>query len=228
MLKKSDLAKQFELITQQEIINYKNSLSQIFEKLELLKKEVIEIKEKNHDSLAAIDARFQQLESAFSVYKDSVAVDVKRLYMQQSDQAVESLNYQRAFNQMLAEFNARTMHLGNVRENFANVHEQIDKHGQFNKALHEHVQRKLDEIPLAIKKSAEKVKDEILNAPSEASIVRTQLEEKIDSHKVDVQGIMRELQIYKKEAFIVQKKIENIYTLIARLQEGLNESGSNS
>ena len=64
-----------------------------------------------------------------------------------------------------------------------------------------------------------KTKNEILNSPSEASLVKKILEEKIDSHKVDVAGIMRELMIYKKENVVTEKKIENIYTLIDRLKK---------
>ena len=44
-------------------------------------------------------------------------------------------------------------------------------------------------------------------------------EKKIDVNSVDAKGVLRELQIHKKSVFIVEKKIENIYTQIERLQE---------
>ena len=45
------------------------------------------------------------------------------------------------------------------------------------------------------------------------------LEKKIQTFKVDSTGVLEELRIYKKEMFIIDKKIENIYTLIERLQK---------
>jgi hypothetical protein len=53
-----------------------------------------------------------------------------------------------------------------------------------------------------------------------------ELEKKIQTFKVDSDGVLQELRIYKKEMFIIDKKIENIYTLIERLQnrEGLCHS----
>lgn len=46
------------------------------------------------------------------------------------------------------------------------------------------------------------------------------LHARIDSHGINTVGLLRELQVYKKSMFIIEKKIENIYTLIERLQEG--------
>ena len=42
------------------------------------------------------------------------------------------------------------------------------------------------------------------------------MDEKIASHKVDVAGIIREISVNKKDMMVIEKKIENIYTLIAR------------
>jgi len=43
---------------------------------------------------------------------------------------------------------------------------------------------------------------------------------KVNTHAVDSQGLLRELQMFKKSIFIVEKKIENLYTWIERLKEG--------
>ena len=76
-----------------------------------------------------------------------------------------------------------------------------------------------DNIRLRLSKDIKKLKDEMDSAPSDSIQVGKDLEEKIASHAVDVSGIMKELNIFKKENYITQKKLENIYTLIERLQK---------
>ena len=41
---------------------------------------------------------------------------------------------------------------------------------------------------------------------------------KIDENKIDATGVLRELQVYKKSMFIIEKKIENIYKKIENLE----------
>jgi len=41
----------------------------------------------------------------------------------------------------------------------------------------------------------------------------------LDTYRVDARGVLKELQIYKKSVLILEKKIENLYTLIDRLQK---------
>lgn len=45
------------------------------------------------------------------------------------------------------------------------------------------------------------------------------LKGKFEEYRVDSVGVLRELQVYKKTVFIMQKKIENLYTLIERLNK---------
>lgn len=49
------------------------------------------------------------------------------------------------------------------------------------------------------------------------------LKGKFEEYRVDAVGILKEIQVYKKTAFIMQKKIENLYTLIDRLNNRVKE-----
>ncbi len=42
------------------------------------------------------------------------------------------------------------------------------------------------------------------------------LTKQLNEYKIDSTGVLRELQIYKKSMFIIEKKIENLYTLNSR------------
>jgi hypothetical protein len=41
----------------------------------------------------------------------------------------------------------------------------------------------------------------------------------VESNKIDSTGLLKELQVYKKSVFIIEKNIENIYTKIERLKQ---------
>lgn len=45
------------------------------------------------------------------------------------------------------------------------------------------------------------------------------IEDKFNRSIVEIKGIFQEIQVYKKSMYIIEKKIENIYTLIERLQK---------
>ena len=58
----------------------------------------------------------------------------------------------------------------------------------------------------------------ILDRPSEALAVKDELEKKMQIDRVDFDGITREMHVYKKTVFIIEKNIENLYEQIKRLQ----------
>jgi len=67
------------------------------------------------------------------------------------------------------------------------------------------------------------MKQDLDESPSPAECVKQELKKDLECHKVDVVGILRELNIYKTENQITQKKIEHIYTLIDRLTKKANQ-----
>lgn len=48
------------------------------------------------------------------------------------------------------------------------------------------------------------------------------LEKSLEEYKIDSKGVLKELQVYKKTAFIMEKKIENLYTLVERLNKRMD------
>lgn len=63
-------------------------------------------------------------------------------------------------------------------------------------------------------------KKEIENRPSETILLKKDLEKKIADAVVDAKGVLRELQVIKKENLIMLKKIENIYSLLGKTPDG--------
>ena len=63
------------------------------------------------------------------------------------------------------------------------------------------------------------LKNEILNLPTEIPSLKQMISDKISVFQVDFQGIVRELEIIKKKAFISSKYIEELYNKFDRLKE---------
>ena len=67
------------------------------------------------------------------------------------------------------------------------------------------------------------LKDDVINNKFEtetkfASLIE-QIEENFHVTKLDKEGVLKEVRIYEKTIFIIEKKIENIYTLIERINK---------
>lgn len=68
-----------------------------------------------------------------------------------------------------------------------------------------HLAEEFDEKLQYLKKKIDRFSDQLIESNAECA------------------GVLRELQVYKKNMFILEKKIENIYTLIERLNKRVSE-----
>lgn len=219
MLKRNDLAKQFELVVQQEIKNYNDSLNYILQSLRDLKDEIRHVREESLENHAAIHGLQNDMSIEIKALKESLVALSLRFERSLNDQRVVNERNALEMRDITSTVINKLSLENNFKHEIANLWNEIfklkDKTDTSNRVLNDN----LDDLLRRFRQEILKMKQEILEAPTEASLVRTQLDEKIAAHKVDVAGIMRELTIYKKDNLIVQKKIENIYTLIERLQK---------
>ncbi len=67
------------------------------------------------------------------------------------------------------------------------------------------------------------LQNDLINLRSDISIINGELNKKIDSNfhvsRIDKEGVLNQIRIYEKSMFIIEKKIENIYTLIERINK---------
>lgn len=228
MLKKSDLARQFELVVKQEIKNYQDSLNFVLQSINELKDEIKLAKSESLDRYATIHSQqndltiqLQLIQKAQSETEKNIGnhgYDLKTFKEKATGEIGMACDASMS-NSRKNEANQNTIR--DVRVSVETLEDEIKGHSLT-------ISKSFDNIHFKLSKDLKKMKEEILSIPSEAKQVREDLIELISCHKVDVRGIMREIVVYKKEALIIQKKIENIYTLIERLQGRLNESSSNS
>ncbi len=219
MLKRNDLAKQFELVVQQEIKNYQDSLNFVLQSIKELKEEIIRVRNESLESSAKLHSEHNDLAIQLQNLKNAFAVLNQGFLSASCDQrivnernVIEMRDISTAIHTKINIDNRLQLKIEDVWNHISKVRRQLeDKDIALNNIIDDLLRRFRNEI--------QKAKKEILEAPSEASLVKIHLEEKIASHTVDVSGIMRELKIYKHDNMVTQKKIENIYTLIERLQK---------
>jgi len=67
------------------------------------------------------------------------------------------------------------------------------------------------------------LKDDLIKLRSDTALALSELDKKIESKfsisRMDKDGISKEIRVYEKTIFIMEKKIENIYTLIERINK---------
>lgn len=219
MLKKSDLAKQFELLTQQEIKNYQDSLNSVLQSIRELKEEIKDLKKESQENHAAIHS----IQNGMNIEIQYNREEINRLR-----QKVEGFIFdQRTVNERNAKemldvadaIHRKISYDTRINKRLDDVSDNIRLVGNLLDNTRQRLSDTADDLSRRFLNAVARVKQEIIDHPTEASLVKRQLEEKIAAHKVDVAGIMRELTIYKKENMVTEKKIENIYTLIGRLQK---------
>jgi hypothetical protein len=219
MLNRKDLSKEFELVVRQEIKNYNDtvlstniSLNRCNQKLDDLAKEI-------NTRFAVYESKLLEKDSKSNIQKESLDQTLSRLLMMIGNlesKLLSNLNDSISSSQKSNE----------VYSKKEDVYRVINHIGSDLTALNlkilsikEDYAHQIKCISREFKEELERFKRELLDRPSEAIKVKQDLEKKIDSVSIDAEGVLKEIRVYKKESMIIEKKIENIYTLIERLNK---------
>lgn len=229
MLKRMDLVQQFENVVKQEILNYQNSLNMITTSLNDLEKSIIEIRK----DLAVIKAQSES--------------ETKKLEINIQNINIDLMNLGRRFNALSSDFDSQDKEITNHyrslsyqlqdqckdneknREYIIKNEAQIDSAHQRIDSLECHITNQFSDLLWIFRKELENAKNEILSRPSDSIELKKEFDDKIQSYRLDVEGVLKEVRFAHKSLFITEKKIENIYTLIERLTKLVkNESSIDS
>jgi len=219
MLKKSDLSKQFELVVKQEIKNYQDSHNLVLQAIRDLKEGISVVEFYSKEAFSKLECR-----------QSKIILEIVEL--SKSMKELES-KCDRNFSNMEKVKSDCTNELGmhidlslrNSRKNEFNenrideIKKVIEDMDDDIKGFPIVISNYFDSINYRIAKDFKRMKEEILSLPSAVDEIRKDYDEKINCHKVDTEGIMKEIRISRKDMIIIQKQIENIYTLIERLKK---------
>jgi len=219
MLKRADLLKKLELGVQQEIKNYNDSLSTILLRLNHMNDAITQVEEGALENDAAIVSAHKSFEILADCREEARTQEYKRICVKftQLEQQIEKVRvdaeiaYQNSIEaNRKSEFNQNT-----IDRLSATVETIEDELSGFTG----HIHNKVEGLSFQLKKDISRAKDEILSLPSEAKSVKQDLEQKITSHAVDVEGLLKEIRTTNKAMMVLEKKIEHLYTLVGRLQK---------
>ena len=219
MIKRNDLAKQFELVVQQEIKNHNDQMlatnlavNEIRQKMEDEKIRTDRIDAHYGDRISSLNHfrqyiqlnlnnLIQYVENHINDQKTLHEKNLKRFF----DLGEDILELYKAEDKTSSYFNTLSISINEIKEN-------VNKHFR-------DIKLRFDELDKQYSVKLQKTKEDILSLPSEAKAVKKELEEKMAIDRVDFQGLLKELRVYKRENLIQQKEIEKLYILIDRLEK---------
>ena len=217
MISKNDLVKEFELVVKQEIIEHNKSITASNLALNNHKAFVDEElkKQKNNHRLLVneyglVSQKFNSVSLTSSNLKERIQkseievskiIDRKNVELETVNKSVESVHrYQVKVDKTIKDLEIK---LTSIKKDIKNIlkEQELEK----------------EQIKNKIEKSSKKLKDEILSLPSEIEAVKIKFMDELSMHKIDNEGLMKEIKVLKKTIFINEKKVEYLITMIERM-----------
>lgn len=227
MLKRQDLAKQFEDVVKQEIMNYNNSLNTIYQKINFLEKDIDDLKQQTLENDALIMSKLKELEVNFEIYRGCIRDQNQKFSSMIGDLESGIERIQDDVNSSISNIQEITEKNDDNRRNIHFLTKKHDSRIEEYECFCENITQKLELEKHVLYRKLEKFKEEFLSkAFLEAIDIKNQFENKLNSHVVDVEGVNKKIQSITHSVMVTEKKIENIYMLIDRIKKGenINES----
>ncbi len=219
MLKRADLAKQFELVVQQEIINHNSEILASNKSINLLREHMEEIKQtceaklaRLHSEVILLNTNEDQLKAALSKFIESHKKFCNDFSSELDKLSMHHLNSNKCSESVASELKELKQDLDSLRDDIVSMKSE-------NSSFQDSTNGALDMFLGLVNKKINAAKEEILSIPSEAKKVREDLEEKMSIDRVDFKGVIKELEAVKKKAFIQEKYIEKIMTDLDKLKD---------
>jgi uncharacterized phage infection (PIP) family protein YhgE len=207
-----------ELEIQQQIANYNNSLSRIYDKLQSLQNQCDEIKASEKKRFDQLESRQQAIESKISSQCDSFNENVKQLYMNKNDLLGKILKIEKNLEEHRTRLDENKELALSLNDQFCILDESIEKNEEIARLARQGHDHRLYDIEQSFKKQLSKAVNDLLNIPCKYTEIRKEFDTKLKDLKVDHDGIMKEINYHKKDAYITEKKLEHVITSLARLK----------
>jgi hypothetical protein len=223
MIKRNDLAKQFEIVVQQEIINHNKQISESNLSINKMLDNIVELSEKIDKLTSKHDSRICTLE----IHREMQTNILDDIYNKIDSTKVDFI---KNFNENILKIKNLEITVKNITEVSSQINVNLFKLSSECLSLSNRLRVIQQEGIEKYNNLFNEFRDllgftiqEINDKPSEAQAVKKELLEKISIDRVDFEGVMRELQILKKDNLIKEKNIEKLYILIERLEKRIEK-----
>lgn len=140
--------------------------------------------------------------------KEKAVVNDLRLDCQQ--------NKHNSFHQQLQELHNTFSLKSELEKSKKELESQIKESGMSHISSFQNLQQELKSLFQRLEKGFSELKSDINKKVNEFD---EKVETKFSLSKLDKEAVLNELRVYKKSMFIIEKKIENLYTLIERINK---------
>ncbi len=221
-MKRSDLIKRFDEIVKQEIINHNRQISDTNQSIQNIRQSIADLSKTTASSLALLNSQLVSLDSSVrdmekraenkvyevrKVANDSLCLSEKvASHQNHLDEKIQGVAQKREKD------NEENIHISKFINNISSDVKRLDMkigqeisymQGRVNFAVEE-IKRKSEEIPSYFCKFENDVGDAL------------------DTQRVDINCLKQDLEILKKSVHYIEKKIENLYTLIERMTKRIS------
>jgi hypothetical protein len=218
-ISRDGLVKQFDQIVLQEIKNHNDSITSTNVFLQELRLQMSALLASHAKQVASQENRFKKVENEVSVLRGTFDDLLKKVTRKIEQNTEYVINYKHDSDRKLESLEESYVETDKFLEIMDSL--KIEMHG-FKEELSNHkvyIHSSIKSLEFDLLRSYGEFKEELLNRPSDFIEIKAELEKKLDASIIDAKGVLRRLSIVSKESFILEKKIEQIYTLISRLEK---------
>jgi methyl-accepting chemotaxis protein len=218
MMQRKDLAKEFSLLVQQEIKNHSDSVLACNMEMEKFRSALVEIAQRCDGRVNELHSDSVCLESSMIIFREVIQKSIDKLNRDISDLTgnftLRLAGFRKAVDEResyfltvhgFKEFQAKVdQWIANIKVSFenqkGNVIEEVSKSSQS-------IQKQIDSLNEELKKMLKSEKEK-----------HEDFDKSLDIFALNFSGQTREIELMKKRCFVVEKNIENLYTVIERLK----------
>lgn len=217
-MKRQDLVDQFELIVQQEIINYNNRITGVNSSLEFIKSELIEVSHKQANDRASALSRDKAIEASSKKNHEDILKLSTRLDSRINDIVAENKKKNEDINRNSKRLDDLEKQIESFQKDMLSIKAIVASVRDENEKIVIAIRDELDRHYHKACKNLSAMEDSILSRPSEALEVKEHLEKKIAEKDVMVTGIYENFDHFTKKTNYMEKKIEDLYNKLDRLK----------
>jgi predicted RNase H-like nuclease (RuvC/YqgF family) len=190
-----------------------------YQKINALNEAMISLSLTHDKSKAKAANDYQSLLIAFENHKEFVDKKFKDLVDRIG--AIESLLLQSLakFREIKQEVELDCLKKQEFEEAISNLDNLVISQKLTQSLKNDNFNQYLTQLKAKIEQDIMKLKEELESKPSPVEPLKRHLDERFNSWKVDMEGLVKEIAILKKGMAYDQKKFEHIYTLIERFKE---------
>lgn len=214
---KEELVKRFENVVQEEIRSHNiaieksnRDITHLTNLFEDFKKLLENIKTQNSEDYQKLFDEFVK-----KLKKQEEAFEDQRRFIKKNASQMDEIakNLQSNIDELL-DIPSFNTYIQNVNDEFKRINEKFH---DFDQNMRNYIFKEKQYISKHNQTQFSSVRTAIGYLRDQIEMIKKE----IHTNKIDSDGVLKELQCYKKSMFIIEKKIENIYSQIERLKEKL-------